>query len=165
MSGSPPGASPRTGEAATAAQRRADALRRAAQAKREAATARAETAIRQLVKNQREINFRSVARAAGVSLDFLYASPGLRRRIEGLRAQQAAAPAPAPSATTSPAETTGSIVHALTARLREERAARRTAVDDLEQRLAAAHGELLRLSRILQQHGIQARSSTLRTRP
>jgi hypothetical protein len=165
MSGSPLGASPRTGEASTAAQRRADALRRAAQAKREAATARAETAIRQLVKNQQEINFRSVARAAGVSLDFLYASPGLRRRIEGLRAQQAAATAPAPSASPSPAETTGSLVHALTARLREERAARRTAVDDLEQRLAAAHGELLRLSRVLQQHGIQARPSTLRTRP
>ena len=55
-----------------AAQRRADALRRAAQAKRQTATARADAAIRQLVKNKQEINFRSVARTGGISIDFLY---------------------------------------------------------------------------------------------
>ncbi len=143
-------------EAATSpAQRRNEALRRAASAKREAATGRAEAAIRQLVKHQQEINFRSVARSGGVSLDFLYATPGLRQRIEGLRAQQAAQ-APARAHQASPAEAEGNVVHALTARLREERAARHAAVDDLEQRLAATHGELLRLRRILQQHGIQA---------
>ena len=73
----------------SAAQRRADALRRAAQSKHQAATARADAAIRQLIKEKRDINFRSVARAAGVSLDFLYASTELRQRIEKLRAQQA----------------------------------------------------------------------------
>jgi Family of unknown function (DUF6262) len=135
----------------SAAERRADALRRAAQAKRQAATARAEAAIRKLVKNQQEITFRAVARAGGVSLDFLYASAGLRRRIESLRAQQATrAPAqPAPS------ETDTSVVNTLTARLREERATRRAATRDLEDRLAASHGEILRLRRLLQQHSIQ----------
>ena len=136
------------------AERRADALRRAAQAKRQAATARAETAIRQLVKNKQEINFRSVARTGGVSIDFLYASAGLRHRIESLRTQQAQGTSrPAQPETRDP---DGSVVHVLTAKLREERAARRTIVQDLEQRLAAAHGELLRLRRVLQQHGLQA---------
>lgn len=139
--------------ASTAAQRRADALRRAAQAKRQAATARAEAGIRKLVKNQQEISFRAVARTSGVSLDFLYASPDLRSRIELLRAQQASkALAPAPG----PAQTESGIADVLTTRLREERAARLAAVRDLEERLAASHGELLRLRRILQQHGIQA---------
>ena len=48
------------------------------------------------------------------------------------------------------------VVDALTIKLREERGARLAAVRDLEDKLAAAHGELLRLRRILQQHGIQA---------
>ena len=146
--------------ASTAAQRRADALRRAARAKRQAATARAEAGIRKLVKNHQEISFRAVARASGVSLDFLYASPDLRSRIESLRAQRASkAPAPTQGqaqAETGIARTETGIVDVLTTRLREERAARLAAVRDLEERLAASHGELLRLRRILQQHGIQA---------
>ena len=47
------------------------------------------------------------------------------------------------------------MVDALTARLREERAHPPAAVRDLEDKLAAAHGEILRLRRVLQQHGIQ----------
>jgi hypothetical protein len=139
-------------EAATADQRRADALRRAAQAKRQAATTRAENAIRHLVRDKQEINFRSVARSGGVSLDFLYAHTDLRRRIEGLRAQQAAHDRV--SAPRTATEDSGDIVHILTAELRKERTERRTAVSELEQQLAAAHGELLRLRRLLQQHGI-----------
>jgi Family of unknown function (DUF6262) len=139
----------------SAAQRRADALRRAAQAKRQAATARAETAIRKLVKNQQEISFRAVARVGGVSLDFLYANTDLRGRIEALRARHAAK-APALAAAQDPARADAGVVDALTAKLREERAARLAAIRDLEARLAASHGEILRLRRVLQQHGIQA---------
>ncbi len=135
----------------TASERRADALRRAAQAKRQAATARADTAIRQLIKDGKEINFRSVARAAQVSLDFLYANDDLRRRIEKLRAQQTARPAREPAAATADHD---DIVHILTIKLRQERDARRTAVSDLETQLAAAHGELLRLRRLLHEHGV-----------
>lgn len=135
----------------TAAERRAAALRQAAQAKRQAAVARAETAIRTLIKNQREVNFRSVARAAGVSLDFLYGNDDIRNRIEKLRNQQKARPAPDPS----PEHADNSdIVHILTEKLRRERDARRTSVSQLEEQLAAAHGELLRLRRLLQQYGI-----------
>jgi len=138
----------------TAPERRAAALRRAAQAKQQAAITRTETAIRQLIKDKQEINFRSVARSARVSLDFLYANTSLRQRIEKLRAQEtAAARPPAPQAATT-AES--DLVHSLTVRLREERAARRTAITGLEDQLAAAHGELLRLRRLLQQHGVSA---------
>jgi hypothetical protein len=140
-----------TSTTATAGERRAEALRQAAQAKRQAAVTRADTAIRKLIKNQQEINFRSVARAAGVSLDFLYRNDDLRKRIEKLRAQQDRRPVPEPGA----ADADGSdIVHILTGRLRQERDERRTAVSQLEEQLAAGHGELLRLRRLLQQHGI-----------
>jgi hypothetical protein len=45
-------------------------------------------------------------------------------------------------------------VHILTTELRHERDARRTAVSDFETQLAAAHGELIRLRRVLNQHGV-----------
>lgn len=135
----------------TPGERRASALREAAQAKRQAAVARAETAIRALIKNKEEINFRSVARAAGVSLDFLYGNDDLRKRIEKLRNQQKARPVPAPAP--APADD-NDIVHILTEKLRRERDTRRTTVSELEEQLAAAHGELLRLRRLLQQHGV-----------
>jgi len=136
---------------ATSGERRASALRQAAQAKRQAAVARAETAIRTLIKKKEEINFRSVARAAGVSLDFLYGNDELRKRIEKLRDQQKARPAtdPAPEHSDS-----SDIVHILTEKLRPERDKQRTATAQLEEQLAAAHGELLRPRRIVQQHGI-----------
>lgn len=136
----------------TAGQRRADALRQAAQAKRQAAITRADAAIRNLIKNQQEINFRSVARAAGVSLDFLYGNDDLRQRIGKLRAQQTARTAREPAAATPGHD---DIVHILTTKLRQERDTRRSAVSDLETQLAAAHGELLRLRRRLQEHGIE----------
>jgi hypothetical protein len=135
----------------SAAERRAAALRRAAQAKRQAAVTRTETAIRTLIKNKQDINFRSVARAGRVSLDFLYGNDDLRARIEKLRDQQKARPVPDPG----PERADGNdIVHILTEKLRHERDTRRTTVSQLEEQLAAAHGELLRLRRHLQQHGI-----------
>lgn len=137
--------------AGTADERRASALRQAAQAKRQAAITLTESAIRSLTKNQQEINFRSVARAAGVSLDFLYSNDDLRKRIERLRHQQKARPAPGPAP--GHADSSG-IVHILTEKLRRERDTQRTTVSRLEEQLAAAHGELLRLRRLLQQHGI-----------
>ena len=135
----------------TPAERRASALRQAAQAKRQAAVARAEAGIRTLIRNKKEISFRSVARAAGVSLDFLYGNDDIRRRIEKLRNQQTARPAPGPAAEQTD---DNDIVHILTEKLRRERDNRRTTVSDLEEQLAAVHGELLRLRRLLQQHGI-----------
>jgi hypothetical protein len=66
----------------------------------------------------------------------------LRTRIERLRDQQRARPVPEPG----PERADGSdIVHILIEKLRRERDTRRTTVSQLEEQLAAAHGELLRL--------------------
>lgn len=140
-----------TSTSSAASERRADALRRAAQAKHHAAITRADTALRQLIKDGKQINFRSVARAAGVSLDFLYANDDLRHRIEKLRTQQSTRLAREPAAAAADHD---DIVHILTIKLRQERDARRTAVSDLEKQIAAAHGELLRLRRLLHEHGV-----------
>jgi hypothetical protein len=107
---------------------------------------RANAGLRQLVKDGAEINFRSVARAGNVGLNFLYDHPDLRRRIESLRAQQAAATRrrpPVPDASNSDSN----VLRTLSAQLKAERASHRDRVRDLEARLAAAHEEILRLKR------------------
>ncbi|MFF4384476.1 DUF6262 family protein [Kitasatospora sp. NPDC001547] len=133
-----------------AENRRIVALRQAAQDKHEQAVQRAEAGIRRLVKAGEEINFRAVARAAGVSLDFLYAHTDLRKRIETLRGQQRADHRPLRQ---EPATDDGTVIHSLTEALRRERAAHRERVQELEQRLAAAHGEILRLQRQIRERG------------
>ncbi|WP_327248982.1 DUF6262 family protein [Streptomyces sp. NBC_01320] len=132
------------------ADRRIAALRQAAQDKHQQAVQRAEAGIRKLIKEGEQINFRAVARAAGVSLDFLYAHTDLRKRIETLRGQQRAEDRPPPQA---PSADDGTVIHTLTEALRRERATHRERVQGLEQRLAAAHGEILRLQRVIQSHG------------
>ncbi|MEW2625643.1 DUF6262 family protein [Streptomyces sp. NPDC048106] len=140
--------------AAPAENRHIAALRQAAQDKHEQAVQRAETGIRRLVKAGKEINFRDVARAAGVSLDFLYAHTDLRKRIETLRGQQRTKSRPLRQ---EPSANEGSVIHTLTEALRRERTAHRARVQELEQRLAAAHGEILRLQRQLREHGLESR--------
>ncbi len=122
---------------------RAETLRKAAAAKRAAATARAEAGLRKLIKANAEINFRAVAAAAGVSVDFLYRHRELRARIEHLRSRQQAKPVPPPAAPEPAGAET--VVAALTAKLRQAR----TEVTDLKAQLAAAHGELLVMRRQL----------------
>ncbi|GGT70853.1 hypothetical protein GCM10010207_81350 [Streptomyces atratus] len=97
------------------ADRRIAALRQAAQDKHQQAVQRAEAGIRRLIKEGEEINFRAVARAAGVSLDFLCAHTDLRKRIETLRGQQRTADRSAPQALSVD---DGTVVHTLTEALR-----------------------------------------------
>jgi len=124
------------------AERRAEVLRQAAQAKRLAATKRAEAALRKLLKDDAEINFRAVANSAGVSVDFLYRHPELRPRIEQLRSRQRRAPH---VLTPERSGEERNVVLTLTARLRESQGE----VAELKAQLAAAHGELLALRRQL----------------
>jgi hypothetical protein len=142
------------GDGTIPVERRAAALRAAAEAKHAAALQRAETGLRRLLKDGAEVNFRSVARAGSVGLDFLYAQPELRRRIEGLRAQQQA------TARRSHAELepdpNGNVLRTLAAQLKAERSARLEQVRDLEAKLAAAHGEILRLHRLVEGAGLRA---------
>jgi len=134
-------------ETTAPADRRIAALRQAAQDKHQKAVQRAEAGIRKLVKQGEEINFRSVARAADVSLDFLYTHADLRKRIETLRGQQRAEER---SPTQPPSADDGTVIHTLTEALRRERTAHRGRVQELEERLATAHGEILRLQRVIQ---------------
>lgn len=134
----------------TPVARRGKALRDAAQAKHAAALLRAEDGLRRLIKSGDEITFRSVARTGSVGLDFLYAQPDLRRRIEGLRAQQQAS---RPSSRATPERNQESseanVLRTLAAQLKAERSTRLELVRDLEVKLAAAHGEILGLRRRL----------------
>ncbi|MBL1120589.1 hypothetical protein JK364_51140 [Streptomyces sp. 110] len=133
------------------ADRRIAALRQAAQDKHQQAVQRAEAGIRKLIKEDEEINFRAVARASDVSLDFLYAHVELRKRIETLRGQQRVHTRPPRQ---EPSADDGTVIHTLTESLRRERAAHREQAQELEQRLAAAHGEILRLRRHLRERGL-----------
>ena len=124
------------------ADRRIAALRQAAQDEHQQAVQRADAGIRKLIKEGEEINFRAVARRAGVSLDFLCAHTDLRKRIETLSGRQRTEDRPAPQA---PSADDGTVIHSLTEPLRRERASHRERVQELDQRLAAAHSESLRL--------------------
>ncbi len=133
------------------AEHRNEVLRAAAQAKHTTATKRAEVALRTLIKTGAQINFRTVANTAGVSVDFLYRHPELRARIEHLRSRQQQPQPPAAVAPPQRDQDSGVLV-ALTARLREARGE----ITELKTQLAAAHGELLTLRRQLPDASLSA---------
>ena len=122
---------------------RTETLRAAAGAKRDAAIRRAEDGIRKLAKAGSAINFRSVAAASSVSVNFLYTNADLRSRIEHLRQQQEKG-----SARSTPTDDTQSaVIRSLTIKLATERREHQAEVAELKKALAAAHGELLALRR------------------
>jgi len=123
-------------------------LRAAAQRKHQAAVARATAALDALDRDGSGITFRGLARAADVSVDFLYRSP-LRERIEQLRAERHSAPPPSRSVELSTALTQSNVVRALTAQITELRQRHRAETERLQAALAAAHGENLELRRQL----------------
>lgn len=59
-----------------------------AKQKSEEAAKKVENAIKELIKNKKEINFNSVVTESGVSKSYLYNHPEFRKRIETLRKQQ-----------------------------------------------------------------------------
>jgi hypothetical protein len=132
-----------------------DNLRAAAQRKSHAATQRAETALKTMIDSGEPITFRGLAKAAGVSIDFLYRS-ALRSRVEQLRADQQRTPPrraePRPEA--DPLASQSNVVRTLTIQLAELKRHHRAEIARLEEALAAAQGENLHLRRQL---GRQAR--------
>jgi hypothetical protein len=134
-------------------------LRAAAQRKRQAATGRAEAALEQLIASSESITFRGLAKAAGVSIDFLYRSP-LRARVEQLRADQQRTP-PAqqqPEAEADQRPSQSNVVRALTGQIAELKRRHRAETEQLRAALAAAQGENLELRRQL---GRQARTTAV----
>jgi hypothetical protein len=110
-----------------------------------------------MIRRQLPITFRGLAHTAGVSLDFLYRHPDLRRRVEQLRAQQDHAKRPTPVA--APDEPSN-VVRALTAQISELKRQHRAEIDVLNQALQTAHGENLTLRRQL---GHRANSQPIAT--
>jgi len=129
---------------------RAETLRRAAQRKTDAAERRVDDAIRQLVRAGEAINFRSVQRASGCSISYLYGKPEVRRRIEKLRDAQHTAQ---PQREQPPHEGTSSVVRTLTHQLNELRSRHQHETQELRDALAAAQGEILALRRQLGSKG------------
>ncbi|MFF5676369.1 DUF6262 family protein [Streptomyces hygroscopicus] len=124
-----------------------DNLRPAAARKSAAAQARAEQGLREMIRRGQPITFRGLAQSADVSLDFLYRSAGIRRRVEQLRAQQRNhSPQPA---TLPPDDSPSSVVRTLTAQLTELKRRHRDEVQALRQALEAAQSENLGLRRRL----------------
>lgn len=114
--------------------------------KRQDAIVRAERALAELTATEERVTFRSVARAAGCSPDFLYRTPALAVRIRELRAQ----PPTAAVESTEPVEAVPSpTVRALAAQITALKRRHREELAELRAALAAAHGESLQLRRQL----------------
>lgn len=120
-------------------QRNTDGLRSHAQKKAEATQRRAEAAIALLVKEQRPINFKTVAEAAGISTAWLYEHDAIKQRIIHLRAQQM----PRLQVKTPPKEqasnaSQAAMIAALQKRVREQAAE----IEKLKQQVEVAYGLL-----------------------
>lgn len=124
-------------------------LRHAARAKHDAAVLRAEKGLKAVLRAQEPVTFEGIAAAAGVSKDFLYRTSDLRTRIIKLREQQTLTRCPAimDKNTESSEMDTSSIIRTLTTKLAAERASHRQELAELNQALAAAHGQILALKR------------------
>ena len=120
-------------------------LRDAARRKSAAATGRAQTALLAVERDGAPVTFRSLAKAAGVSVDFLYRSP-LRARIQELRAARQPAHTE-PTANGAGGES--KVARALAAQLRELKRRHREELAELRRALAVAQGENLELRRRL----------------
>lgn len=127
------------------ARARTAALTRAASEKRKRSIVNAEKGIRHLTRTGEAITFRSVARAAGVSVNFLYSNSDIRHRIERLRA--ASQPQPSTPRQGAASADSNNIIRELSAKLATERKARHEETATLRAQLAAAHGELLTMRR------------------
>ena len=135
--------------------RRTAVLAAAAKAKSEAKAEAADQAIRRLIRRGEPVTFQAVQREAGVSHAFLYGNPGLRARIEQLRAQ--ARPQKAPPADTDSENT---LILALTSQITHLKKQHRDETQALRAALEQAHGENLQLRRELTRLGWTGQPAT-----
>ena len=120
-------------------ERNIDGLRRSAQQKAEHTKCRAEEAITLLLKQQRPVNFKTVAETAHISTAWLYANEEIKMRILHLRAQQL----PRAQVKISPKEQASNaskdaMIAALQKRIREQA----EKIKELEKQLEVAYGAL-----------------------
>ncbi len=134
-----------SGAAMTDRSRGTDGLRRHAQQRSDEARRRIDKAIRDLRKRGEPINVNAVARTAKVTRKTIYAHPDLLERIRAHTTLHVMAPAPQPR----PPAAESSIVAALRRQLTTQQTQLTKLKTELKARddaLAAAHGEIARLS-------------------
>jgi hypothetical protein len=131
---------------------RTTSLVRSARARRQNAEAKAEKALSDLASTGQPVTFAAVARAAGVSSDFLYRHPAFRDRIAQLRTTGSAGRPGDPSGVEQQATSSGSAsaaVRALSAQIKQMRRDHLAELSTLRRALENAHGENLTLRRRL----------------
>lgn len=130
--------------------RSTQALTTAARQRRERAESAVEKALKEARKTRTPVSMASIAKAAGVSTDFIYRHPVLRPQAEALRRARSNT-APTEATDRPDAEAAAStLVRRLTQQLATERRKHREERQQLQTALAAAHGELLALRRKLE---------------
>ncbi len=115
-----------------------------AQARREHKRKGVEDAITTLLREQKLINFNTVAKTAGVSKAYLYSQPDLRERIEALR-QQTMEQMVRERATSSPGKTDASrdlVILAKDRRIKELEAENQKLQQQLKVALAKAYEQI-----------------------
>ena len=119
--------------------RNVEGLRTHAQKKAEATQQRAEEAIAQLIKEQRPVNFKTVAETAAISTAWLYGNEDLKQRIMHLRTQQTPkAQVKLPVREQASNASKDGVIAALRKRIKELEAENR----DLKQQVEVAYGLL-----------------------
>ncbi len=120
-------------------ERNIEGLRSSAQIKSAQTKQRAEEAITLLLKEQRPINFKTVAQTAQISTAWLYAHEEIKMRIIHLRSQQApAAQVKIPPREQASTASKDAMIAALQKRVREQA----DKIRELQQQLEVAYGSL-----------------------
>jgi hypothetical protein len=120
-------------------ERNIEGLRGSAQIKAEQTKRRAEEAITLLLKEQRPINFKTVAQTAQISTAWLYAHGEIKMRIIHLRSQQApSARVKIPPREQASSASKDAMISALQKRVREQA----EEIKDLKKQLEVAYGSL-----------------------
>ena len=118
-------------------------LRDAARRRHDDAMTRSERALLEMATAAEPITFAAVARRAGISTDFLYRQPQIRKRIQQLRTALPVADPPA----IADESTSSSAIRALAARLKETRRQHFAQLAKIQTALEVAQGENLTLRR------------------
>ncbi|PSN13301.1 hypothetical protein C7293_16505 [filamentous cyanobacterium CCT1] len=127
-------------------ERNVKGLRESAKRKRDQALEKVEAGIKKLVKEQRPINFNTVAEASAVSKAWLYKQPEVRQRIEYLRSQPGSRQKPPPKHRASD-ESLKAIIQTLKSRVKRLEEKNR----DLTQQNQVAYGQVLRVRELERQ--------------
>ncbi|SHN37536.1 DUF6262 family protein [Actinacidiphila paucisporea] len=127
--------------------RNIEALAKAAQRRHKQAETAVEKALRHARMSQQPVSVASIARAAGVSTDFIYRHPTLRPQVEELRRARRNATSNNAGHDPDSQAAASTLVRRLTQQLATERRKHREELTQLQSALAAAHGELLALRR------------------